>query len=425
MTEATGSGRRNRRTVVGGAAGILVLVAVAIVVVVHATGGSGAPLPAVSPYPKDYVAPFERVLQAPVDAFPDDMARFGHFVDGSHGFLAADRCVPTGPRRLPDSCRRVTMATSDGGATLTELTAAPLAEFLFVFGPRDLVVARVASHPANSPPPTTLPLPPMRHWVSHDAGATWQEVIGAGAPINRIPAGAQLLQVSLGSYGVGGILGYPVETVSADGSMHQLLGLPGDGFPLSSRQEQNPNAGPVHGAYFVAGFGGAADTLVTRDDGATWQPTTLPGWLEILGYDGHQFLAGGPNTTLYASPDGVKWHKVTMPTFIPVRWAPPAVPVDRPLADPSVPPGTRPSDNLHPQTQVDMALSPAGLLVTDETNMFRLVPGTSRFVLLAGVPSTADFTGLGGRVVALQVDGDHLREVSTVDGRTWTPMGYR
>src|SRR5215813_10280656 len=122
MTEATRSGRR--RSIIGGAAaGVLVLLTVAIVIAVHTTDSGGAPLPTVSPYPKDYVAPFERLLHAAGDPFPDDLARFGRFVDTSHGFLAVDRCLRRRPQGEQDACHRAIMVTNDGGATITELTS--------------------------------------------------------------------------------------------------------------------------------------------------------------------------------------------------------------------------------------------------------------------------------------------------------------
>ena len=63
MTEATRSGRR--RSIIGGAAaGVLVLLTVAIVIAVHTTDSGGAPLPTVSPYPRDYIAPLERLIES-------------------------------------------------------------------------------------------------------------------------------------------------------------------------------------------------------------------------------------------------------------------------------------------------------------------------------------------------------------------------
>src|SRR5262245_21292414 len=115
MTEATGSGRR-RSTIVGATAtgGVLAIAAALVATVITFATAPASLLPTVTPSPKDYVAPFERLLdRGPGDPFPNDLARFGRFVDASHGFLGVYRCGRN-PQGEPDSCRTVIMATNDG-----------------------------------------------------------------------------------------------------------------------------------------------------------------------------------------------------------------------------------------------------------------------------------------------------------------------
>lgn len=433
---------RRRRTTSGVATAVAVLAVVAVVVAVTARSplGSRHSEPAATRTPTQ--ADFERAFAA-FGAGLVPMA--GRFVDGEHGFLDTQDCRDATVSASGRSCGRTLLATSDGGRSFAVRTlpaGSSRQDRLYVFDAQHLVVTTDwtggvagASH----------------RWVSSDAGRTWRSVSPApSGTVSTIPEGGQLFELTTAA---GRRLAETDYVLLANGSSYRLAGTPG-GLVTGGH---NPFTGEIGGRFFMTTApGGPLAVWSSSDRGASWQRAVLPAPAQdftVMGFGGGRYLAaaelngvggpgdgvGGPGDPALTSTDGVHWQMVPSPSYASIpSWEPGygKCPIAGTGLDPAPVPGSTfaPRPPRSPTTtptaaqtclawEVDIGMSPGGLLVSDNTSLWRLAPGTSSFRKVNGALSTSGFLDLGGALAADLFDGKRLALYLTTDGVHWHPAG--
>lgn len=425
---------RRRQRVFAHSSTAVAVVAVITVVAVLLTGQPSA-------------QPAHRVATpvVPMDSYPGFTAKFiaavlagnaigGRFVDSRHGVLEIQVCdlPPTTAGSSQPGCGVSISVTDDGGATFVNRPLpAGVGESpsLYVFDANDLVLLL-------EPPQADI----ARRWVSHNGGASWQTVPATSVgTVATIPAGAQLYSDDPSTK-----FETSVYVLTADGVARRLTGVP-DGRVWDANPELGniSYTGANHGEFFLNyAPGGPEVPWMTGDDGRTWQKLVLPepvSDFQMLGFDGTHFFAkiqpsnfdtaSPPDARLYliTSTDGLHWQSVPLPTFTAAASGTGSLDAeDYPnlVSAPSTP-SAGPTSGSYSSYLIDAAMSVGGLLLCDETTLWRISPGKTTFEPIVGAPSTSRLTGFGAVVTAYRGDGHNIEVDLTADGVHWHKAAFR
>ena len=423
--------RRRIASAVATAVAVLAVVAAVTAVTARSSLGSRHPEPAATRGPTQ--ADFEHAFAAFVAGI---VPRAGWFVDGEHGFIDTQDCRDATVSASGRSCGRALLATSDGGRTFAVRTlpaGSSQQDRLYVFDAQHLVIntdwtGGVAGR--------------THRWASSDAGRTWRSVspTPSGA-VTTIPEGGQLFELTTAA---GRRLVETDYVLLADGSSYRLEGTPG-GLVTG---DHNPFTGEIGGRFFMTTApGGPLAVWSSSDRGASWQRAVLPAPAQeftVMGFGGGRYVAaaqlngvGGPGEPALTSTDGVHWQIVPPPAYASIPpWEPgygkcmtagtglDPLPRSTLAQSPPRSPTTTPTAA---QTclawEVDIGMSPGGLLVSDQTSVWRLAPGASSFRKVSGTLSTSGFLDLGGALAAELFDGKRIALYLTTDGVHWHPAG--
>ncbi len=412
------TGRLHRRRTLRQAA--LTTLAAAVAAVVAAVGlsglGGGAPH-SVEPAGPIFPIPasIDPNLMTSIDI--DNLTLTGalsdlELADGVHGFGRFLIC-PGG--RLGIACSEQFRATSDGGRTFTVRTAPPgwssdSDAKLFVFDADHVLLEPKATLIAGDRPPATNP----SGWVSTDGARTWHKIVQA--PIDtadRVPAGDQLTWADPGpTSGTSRLL-----AIGSDGRLTDISSTPVDAVPWMRA--------PIDGTLLADSPSGF---FTSRDDGHTWQQSTIPEDLsqvefDPIGTDGSRIYGlvdygtpdarGGDRQEILVSDDhGVTWQNVPLPALTPL-----------------IAPSPSPDGNLTAVDQVSAAATASGgLVINDLARTWRLAPGASAFVADDQAFPITNVSSVGGLMFAVSLDvrDAHatLAHYQSADGVHWDAVAF-